>query len=59
MRTDGDLVDVWYKTQLDAGKQKWALGIRDLWLAHKKWEKFNRPGHWNMPCPPRVGLLGG
>jgi alpha-galactosidase len=58
-RTDGDLVDVWSKTQLDAGKQKWALGIRDLWVAHKKWEKYNRPGHWNMPCPLRVGLLGG
>jgi len=58
-RTDGDLVDVWVKTQLDAGKQKWALGIRDLWLAHRKWEPFNRPGHWNMPCPLRVGLLGG
>jgi alpha-galactosidase len=58
-RTDGDLVDVWVKTQLDAGKQKWALGIRDLWLAHKKWQPFNRPGHWNMPCPLRVGMLGG
>jgi alpha-galactosidase len=30
-----------------------------LWVAHKKWEKYNRPGHWNMPCPLRVGLLGG
>ena len=58
-RTDGDLVDVWVKTQLDADKQKWALGVRDLWLAHKKWEPYNRPGHWNMPCPLRVGLLGG
>ena len=58
-RTDGDLVDVWVKTQLDANKQKWALGVRDLWIAHKKWEKMNRPGHWNMPCPLRVGLLGG
>lgn len=58
-RTDDDLVDVWCKTQLDAGKQKWALGVRDLWLAHRKWRAFNRPGHWNMPCPLRVGLLGG
>lgn len=58
-RTAGDLVDVWSKTQLDAGKQKWALGVRDLWLEHKKWEAFNRPGHWNMPCPLRVGMLGG
>ena len=58
-RTDGDLVDVWVKTQLDAGKQKWALGVRDLWQAHRKWQPYNRPGHWNMPCPLRVGLLGG
>ncbi len=58
-RTAGDLVDVWDKTQLDAGKQKWALGIRDLWLEHRKWAAHNRPGHWNMPCPLRVGLLGG
>lgn len=58
-RTAGDLVDVWDKTQLDAAKQRWALGVRDLWLAHKQWEPFNRPGHWNMPCPLRVGMLGG
>jgi alpha-galactosidase len=58
-RTAGDLVDVWDKTQLDAEKQKWALGIRDLWMEQKAWEKYNRPGHWNMPCPLRVGMLGG
>ena len=58
-RSDGDLVDVWSKTQLCGGQQKWALGVRDLWVSHKNWEKFNRPGHWNMPCPLRVGLLGG
>ncbi|MDA3924267.1 MAG: glycoside hydrolase family 27 protein [Kiritimatiellae bacterium] len=58
-RTDGDLVDVWSKTQLDKGKQRWALGVRDLWIAHKEWQKFNVPGHWNMPCPLRVGMLGG
>jgi alpha-galactosidase len=58
-RTAGDLVDVWDKTQLDKEKQKWALGIRDLWLEHKAWEEYNRPGHWNMPCPLRVGMLGG
>jgi alpha-galactosidase len=57
-RTAGDLVDVWDKTQLDPQKQKWALGVRDLWLAHRQWERFNRPGHWNMPCPLRVGMLG-
>ena len=60
-RTAGDLVDVWDKTQLDPQKQKWALGVRDLWLAHRQWERFNRPGHWNMPCPLRrrnAGRLG-
>ncbi|MCC7491883.1 MAG: glycoside hydrolase family 27 protein, partial [Fimbriimonadaceae bacterium] len=58
-RTAGDLVDVWDKAQLDPAKQRWALGIRDLWLAHRAWREHNRPGHWNMPCPLRVGLLGG
>ena len=58
-RTAGDLVDVWDKSQLDDDKRRWALGIRDLWLEHRAWRVFNRPGHWNMPCPLRVGLLGG
>lgn len=58
-RSTGDLVDVWDKSQLEPEKQKWALGIRDVWLQHKEWEKYNRPGHWNMPCPLRVGMLGG
>jgi alpha-galactosidase len=58
-RTGGDLVDVWSKTQLDTAKQKWALGVRDLWLEQRKWAAYNRPGHWNMPCPLRVGMLGG
>jgi len=58
-RTDGDLVDVWSKTQLSKDKQRWALGVRDLWIAHKKWQQYNVPGHWNMPCPLRVGMLGG
>jgi alpha-galactosidase len=58
-RTTGDIVDVWDKSQLDPGKRKWALGVRDIWNQHKAWEPFNRPGHWNMPCPLRVGLLGG
>jgi alpha-galactosidase len=59
-RTTNDLTDVWEKTQLpDKDMQKWALGIRDLWLSHQKWQEFNRPGHWNMPCPLRVGMLGG
>lgn len=58
-RTTGDIVDVWDRSQLDAQKQKWAFGVRDIWNHHKLWAEFNRPGHWNMPCPLRVGVLGG
>ncbi len=58
-RTTGDIVDVWDRAQLDASKRTWALGVRDIWNQHKQWESFNRPGHWNMPCPLRVGVLGG
>lgn len=58
-RTTGDIVDVWERTQIEAEKQLWAHGVRDIWLQHRLWEQFNRPGHWNMPCPLRVGVLGG
>lgn len=58
-RTTGDIVDVWDRKQLDAQKQTWAFGVRDIWNHHKLWAEFNRPGHWNMPCPLRVGMLGG
>ena len=58
-RTTGDIVDVWDRSQLDAAKQRWALGVRDIWVRHKDWQAYNRPGHWNMPCPLRVGMLGG
>jgi alpha-galactosidase len=58
-RTTGDIVDVWHRSQLDAEKQNWAFGVRDIWNHQKLWAKFNRPGHWNMPCPLRVGVLGG
>ena len=58
-RTTGDLVDVWDRSQLDESKRRWALGIRELWIGHERWQPFNRPGHWNNPCPLRVGMLGG
>jgi alpha-galactosidase len=58
-RTTGDIVDVWDRRQLDSDKQRWAHGVRDIWLQHRHWAPYNRPGHWNMPCPLRVGLLGG
>ena len=57
-RVDGDLMDVWSKAQLP--NRPW-LGVRDLWLVQRdaKWRTMNRPGHWNMPCPLRLGLMGG
>lgn len=58
-RTTGDLIDVWDKVQLGPDRPSWAMGVRDVWLKHQKYEKYNKPGHWNMPCPLRVGLLGG
>ena len=58
-RTTGDLVDVWDRSQLDERIRRWALGVRDLWVLHEKWQPFSRPGHWNNPCPLRVGQLGG
>ncbi len=58
-RTTGDIVDVWDRTQLEPEKRSWAHGVRDIWKQHRDWARFNRPGHWNMPCPLRVGVLGG
>ena len=58
-RTTGDLVDVWDRSQLEDPVRRWALGVRDLWVLHEPWQAFSRPGHWNNPCPLRVGMLGG
>ena len=58
-RTSGDLIDLWDRSQMDEGKRRWALGIREVWLEQEKWQRFSRPGHWNNPCPLRVGMLGG
>lgn len=58
-RTTSDLIDVWNKTQLGPDRPTWAMGVRDVWLKHKEYQKFSKPGHWNMPCPLRIGLLGG
>jgi alpha-galactosidase len=58
-RTTGDIVDVWERTQIEPEKRSWAHGVRDIWKQHRDWARFNRPGHWNMPCPLRVGVLGG
>ena len=58
-RTTGDLVDLWDRSQMDAGLRRWAVGIREVWLAHDAWAPHQRPGHWNHACNLRVGLLGG
>lgn len=58
-RTTGDLVDLWDRSQMDAGLQRWAVGIREVWLAHDAWAPHQRPGHWNHACNLRIGLLGG
>lgn len=59
-RTTTDITDVWDRRQLPASMRDFgALGIYDIWTRHRDWAPLNRPGHWNMPCPLRVGLLGG
>jgi hypothetical protein len=58
-RTTGDLVDLWDRSQMDAGLRRWAVGIREVWLAHDAWAPHQRPGHWNHACNLRIGLLGG
>ncbi len=58
-RTTGDLVDLWDRSQMDPGLRRWAVGIREVWLAHDAWAPHQRPGHWNHACNLRIGLLGG
>lgn len=58
-RTTGDLVDYWDRSQMDPGIRRWAVGIREVWLAHDAYAPYQRPGHWNHACNLRIGLLGG
>jgi alpha-galactosidase len=59
-RTTNDLVDIWDRSQLEPHLRETGLiGIRELWEENRTWQPYNRPGHWNMPCPLRVGELGG
>jgi alpha-galactosidase len=60
-RTGSDLIDIWSHDSA-AKKMKvadWAMGILDTMDKVRRWQPYNRPGHWNMPCPTRVGMLGG
>ncbi|NLX98733.1 MAG: alpha-galactosidase [Rhodopirellula sp.] len=58
-RTTGDLVDYWDRSRMPEGIRRWAVGIREVWLAHDAWAPHQRPGHWNHACNLRIGLLGG
>ena len=60
-RTGSDLIDIWSHDGY-SGTSKiavWAMGVLDTMVKMRRWQPFNRPGHWNMPCPTRVGMLGG
>jgi alpha-galactosidase len=58
-RTTGDLVDFWDRSQMPPGIRGWAVGVREVWLAHDAWAPYQKPGHWNHACNIRIGLLGG
>jgi len=60
-RTGSDLIDIWSHEGY-SGTSKiavWAMGVLDTMVKMRRWQPYNRPGHWNMPCPTRVGMLGG
>ena len=60
-RTGADLIDIWSQAcPPSTGKvPAWAMGILETMVDMRSWRPYNRPGHWNMPCPTRVGMLGG
>jgi len=58
-RSTGDLIDLWDRSQMDPAHARWAVGIREVWLAQDAYAPFQRPGHWNHACNLRIGLLGG
>lgn len=61
MRTGSDLIDIWSHAAAAKNKSlpEWAMGVLDTMVKMRRWQPYNRPGHWNMPCPLRVGMLGG
>lgn len=60
-RTGSDLIDIWSHDGYSGTSRiaVWAMGVLDTMVKMRRWQPFNRPGHWNMPCPTRVGMLGG
>lgn len=61
MRTGSDLIDIWSHDSFAKTHKvaEWAMGVLDTMVKMRRWRPYNRPGHWNMPCPTRVGMLGG
>lgn len=55
-RTNTDIRDVWDNSVLE--KDKWALGITDIWDLHREWREFTKPGCWADPDMLVVGWVG-
>jgi alpha-galactosidase len=55
-RTGTDIRDVWDNSMLE--KDKWALGLTDIWDMHREWREFTKPGNWADPDMLVVGWVG-
>jgi alpha-galactosidase len=55
-RTGTDIRDVWDNSMLE--KDKWALGLTDIWDMHREWREFTKPGNWADPDMLTVGWVG-
>lgn len=55
-RTGTDIRDVWDNSMLE--KDKWALGLTDIWDLHRNWREFTKPGNWADPDMLTVGWVG-
>ena len=55
-RTMTDIRDVWDNSMLT--KDRWALGITDIWDMHREWREFTKPGCWADPDMLVVGWVG-
>lgn len=55
-RTGTDIRDVWDNSMLE--KDKWALGLTDIWDTHREWRAFTKPGNWADPDMLTVGWVG-
>lgn len=55
-RTGTDIRDVWDNSMLE--KDKWALGLTDIWDMHREWREYTKPGNWADPDMLVVGWVG-